>query len=174
MNLSDKIYSCRKKTGLSQEALAEKLGVSRQAVSKWETAEAIPELSKIPVMAKIFGVTADWLLSDKDDFIPHTHEEDQHGQYHTEPPKSPSAPSWINELPNTASTLFRKYGWLLGVYIAIIGGLIAILGTVILLFTIHTTDTMEEMYTQFHESIEDEFYYDWNDFDFTAETKRAN
>ena len=93
MNLSDKIYSCRKKTGLSQEALAEKLGVSRQAVSKWETAEAIPELSKIPVMAKIFGVTADWLLSDKDDFIPHTHEEDQHGQYHTEPPKSPSAPS---------------------------------------------------------------------------------
>ena len=50
MNLSEKIYSCRKKAGLSQEALAEKLGVSRQAVSKWETAEAIPELSKIPMM----------------------------------------------------------------------------------------------------------------------------
>lgn len=174
MNLSEKIYSCRKKAGLSQEALAEKLGVSRQAVSKWETAEAIPELSKIPMMAKIFGVTADWLLSEEEDFTTPPPEEDQYNRYHEESRKDAATPSWINELPNTASTLFRKYGWLLGVYIAIIGGLIAILGTVILLFTIHTTDTMEDMYTQFHESIEDEFYYDWNDFDLTTETKRAN
>ena len=37
MNLQEKIYDCRKKAGLSQEALAEKIGVSRQAISKWET-----------------------------------------------------------------------------------------------------------------------------------------
>lgn len=172
MNLSEKIYSCRKKAGLSQEALAEKLGVSRQAVSKWETAEAIPELSKIPMMAKMFGVTADWLLSDKEDFTTPSPEEEQHGQYSS--PKDAATPSWINELPNTASTLFRKYGWLLGVYIAILGGLIAILGTVILLFATHATDTMEDMYTQFYESIEDEFYYDWNDFELTTETKQVN
>ena len=68
MKLSEKIYTCRKKAGLSQEALAEKLGVSRQAVSKWETDEAIPELSKIPMMAKIFDVTTDWLLFDNENF----------------------------------------------------------------------------------------------------------
>ena len=43
MNLSEKILYCRKKAGLSQEALAEKLGVSRQAISKWETGESVPE-----------------------------------------------------------------------------------------------------------------------------------
>lgn len=40
MNLSEKIYQCRRKAGLSQEALAERLGVSRQAVSKWETGDS--------------------------------------------------------------------------------------------------------------------------------------
>ena len=83
MKLSEKIYTCRKKAGLSQEALAEKLGVSRQAVSKWETEEAIPELSKIPMMAKIFGVTADFLLSDEENF------EDAPKQYEESPKIEP-------------------------------------------------------------------------------------
>ena len=43
MKLPEKILYCRKRAGLSQEALAERLGVSRQAVSKWETGEALPE-----------------------------------------------------------------------------------------------------------------------------------
>lgn len=43
MNLQDKIVYCRKKAGLSQEALAEKIDVSRQAISKWETGEAMPD-----------------------------------------------------------------------------------------------------------------------------------
>lgn len=64
MNLSDKIHYCRKKEGLSQEALAEKLGVSRQAVSKWETGDAVPEVGKLLLLADAFGVTTDWLLSD--------------------------------------------------------------------------------------------------------------
>lgn len=56
MKLSQKILYCRKKAGLSQGALAEQLGVSRQAVSKWETAEAVPELSKLLLLAQAFGV----------------------------------------------------------------------------------------------------------------------
>ena len=44
MNLSEKILHCRRKSGLSQEALADKLGVSRQAISKWETGTASPEI----------------------------------------------------------------------------------------------------------------------------------
>ena len=65
MNLSEKIQLCRKRAGLSQEALAEKLNVSRQAVSKWETGAAEPELSKLRALAAAFGVTADWLLSEE-------------------------------------------------------------------------------------------------------------
>ena len=66
MNLSEKIQLCRRQAGLSQEALAEKLNVSRQAVSKWETGAAEPELSKLRALAAAFGVTADWLLSEED------------------------------------------------------------------------------------------------------------
>ena len=59
MKFSEKIIWCRKKSGLSQEMLAKKVGVSRQAVSKWETGESEPEISKLKVLAEIFGVTVD-------------------------------------------------------------------------------------------------------------------
>lgn len=65
MRLHEKIYALRKKEGLSQEALAEKLGVSRQSVSKWETGEATPEVSKLLSLSKLFGVTTDYLLDDE-------------------------------------------------------------------------------------------------------------
>lgn len=65
MTLHEKIYELRKKNGLSQEALAESLGVSRQSVSKWETGEATPEVSKLLVLSKLFGVTTDYLLDDE-------------------------------------------------------------------------------------------------------------
>ncbi|MCQ2080505.1 MAG: helix-turn-helix domain-containing protein [Lachnospiraceae bacterium] len=65
MILADKIINERKKNGWSQEDLAERLGVSRQSVSKWEGAQAIPDLQKIIAMADIFGVTTDYLLKDE-------------------------------------------------------------------------------------------------------------
>ncbi len=65
MKLHEKIYELRKKAGYSQEALAEKLCVSRQSVSKWETGEATPEVSKLLALSKIFGVTTDYLLNDE-------------------------------------------------------------------------------------------------------------
>ena len=64
MKLSEKIIYCRKKAGLSQLDLADKLGVSRQSVSKWETGESNPDVTKIPLLAKEFGISADWLLSE--------------------------------------------------------------------------------------------------------------
>ena len=63
MTLADKICTCRRKQGLSQEALAAKLNVSRQAVSKWETGDTEPESGKLAALARTFGVTVDWLLS---------------------------------------------------------------------------------------------------------------
>ena len=64
MKLPEKILYCRKRAGLSQEALAERLGVSRQAVSKWETGEALPETGKLAALAAELGVSVDWLLSE--------------------------------------------------------------------------------------------------------------
>ncbi len=65
MILADKIIRLRKKCGWSQEELAEKMNVSRQAVSKWEGAQTIPDLAKILQLANLFGVSTDYLLKDE-------------------------------------------------------------------------------------------------------------
>lgn len=65
MILADKIIRLRKKNGWSQEELAEKMQVSRQAVSKWEGAQTIPDLGKILMLGNLFGVTTDYLLKDE-------------------------------------------------------------------------------------------------------------
>ena len=64
MILADKIMQLRKKEGWSQEELAEKLNVSRQSVSKWESSSSIPDLDKILVLSRLFGVSTDYLLKD--------------------------------------------------------------------------------------------------------------
>ena len=65
MILADKIIKLRKKNGWSQEELACKMNVSRQAVSKWESAQTIPDLEKILQLSTLFGVTTDYLLKDE-------------------------------------------------------------------------------------------------------------
>lgn len=60
--IGQRIARERKRLGLSQEALGEKLGVSRQAISKWESDAAIPEIDKLIVLSKLFGVSVGWLL----------------------------------------------------------------------------------------------------------------
>ena len=116
MKLNEKIIHCRKKAGYSQETLAEKLSVSRQAVSKWETGESQPELSKLAALAALFGVTADWLISEED----------------PEPapanaPVSAASSNWVDSVPGVIGKLFRKYGWLLGLYFAIGGAIMAVI-----------------------------------------------
>ena len=65
MIMADKIIRLRKKNGWSQEELADKLDVSRQAVSKWEAAQSVPNLDKILQLSELFGVTTDYLLKDE-------------------------------------------------------------------------------------------------------------
>ena len=77
--LHEKIIQCRRKCGLSQEALGEAVGVSRQAVSKWETGDAIPEVTKLVALADVFGVSVDFLVRD--------------GEYPGEIGKTAAAPS---------------------------------------------------------------------------------
>lgn len=64
MSFASGLYHARKKSGLSQENVAEKLGVSRQTISKWETGEARPDLEKFEQLCGVFSVSADALLFD--------------------------------------------------------------------------------------------------------------
>ena len=64
MNFSDKLKEIRKNEGLSQEQLAEKIGVSRQAITKWETGKGLPDVENMVIIAEIFKTTLDELLRD--------------------------------------------------------------------------------------------------------------
>ena len=64
MALSEKLYEIRKKSGLSQEQLAEQLDVSRQAVSKWESGKAVPESDTLISISEYFNVTLDYLMKE--------------------------------------------------------------------------------------------------------------
>jgi transcriptional regulator with XRE-family HTH domain len=64
MVFADKLYSLRTQVGYSQEQLAEKLGVSRQAISKWELGTALPDTDKVVAMSEFFGVSSDFLLKE--------------------------------------------------------------------------------------------------------------
>lgn len=65
MTFGNKILKLRKKKGLSQDALAELLGVSRQAISKWELGEAMPDISNVIQLSQFFHVSLDFLLNDE-------------------------------------------------------------------------------------------------------------
>lgn len=62
MNIADRIQHLRKSKGISQEELADQIGVSRQAVSKWESEQSMPDLEKIVLLSDYFGVTTDYIL----------------------------------------------------------------------------------------------------------------
>lgn len=62
MNLGENLFQARKKKGLSQEAVAEKLGVSRQTISKWETDETLPDIRQAKKLAVLYGLTLDELI----------------------------------------------------------------------------------------------------------------
>ena len=65
MIFADKLIQLRKKSGWSQEELAEQMDVSRQSVSKWEGAQSVPDLEKMVRLSKLFGVSTDYLLKDE-------------------------------------------------------------------------------------------------------------
>lgn len=115
MALGEKISTLRKKAGLSQVDLADKFSVSRQAVSKWETGEAVPEIAKLVALAREFGVSVDYLVSD--DAAPS-------GPEQPAPQVSPqSAPE-----KRTLRNILRRLGWRTGVYTAFGGTILSGIG----------------------------------------------
>lgn len=123
MNLSEKILYCRKKAGMSQLDLADALGVSRQAVSKWETGESNPDVTKLPQMAALFGVTTDYLLSDEP--VEKNAEPAEAPEPHQNPPVYPE---WVNNLPRHMMNMVKKFGWLYGLRVAVGGALMTAMG----------------------------------------------
>lgn len=63
MNLGEKIVSLRKKNNLSQEELAEKVGVTRQTISKWELEETTPDINQAKKLSKLFNISLDELTN---------------------------------------------------------------------------------------------------------------
>lgn len=114
MRLNEKIYYYRKAMKLSQEELAERVGVSRQSVSKWELGEATPEVEKLLALAGIFGITTDELLRDG---------EPSRSEEAPEP-----APSELNHAVSFFGRLIRRFGWLAGVYVALVGAGVTLVG----------------------------------------------
>lgn len=119
MKLGEKIYRHRRQLGLSQEELAERLGVTRQAVSKWEVGTSVPELETVVALARLFGVTTDYLLSSEDPAPQPKAAE--------EPVQRPQT-DWLDRLPGIIGRLLRRFGWLSGIYLAAGGALFALLG----------------------------------------------
>lgn len=79
MIFAEKVLNLRRKNGWSQEELAEKAGVSRQSVSKWESAASIPDINKILELSRIFGVSTDYLLKDDMEDVEFIREDDGDG-----------------------------------------------------------------------------------------------
>lgn len=138
MKLHEKIYYCRKRAGLSQEELSGRVGVSRQAVSKWETGESVPETGKLAALAAALGVTVDWLLSEDEPEQPrydYGYGGGQAAGVEGEPesggrPKGGSAQDWVDTLPRYLRGFARRWGWLAGVYIALSGLPFVLIGAI--------------------------------------------
>ena len=123
MKLNEKILYYRKAAKLSQEELAARVGVPRQAVSKWELGDATPEVAKLLALAKAFGVTTDELLSGDEP----AGAKEQAPPPREEPPvysvPAPPGGDGVVRAAGLVGGLIRKYGWLFGLRVAL-GGLV--------------------------------------------------
>jgi len=123
MKLNEKIAWYRRDRRLSQEELAARVGVSRQAVSKWELGEASPDVNKLLALSRAFGVTTDHLLNDSEE-----------PERSAPPPREPAAPAAppqqdrFSDLPGFIGRMARRWGWLAGIYIALEGAGMALVG----------------------------------------------
>lgn len=127
MILADKIMELRKRSGWSQEDLAGQLGVSRQAVSKWESAASIPDLDKIIKLSRLFGVSTDLLLKDELDLTDSPSEQSISPQAGKEPEPPPQQIS-LEEVNDYLDTVRVQAGRLaLGVALCILSPVVLIL-----------------------------------------------
>lgn len=148
MKLNEKIIFYRKKCGMSQEELGDMIGVSRQAVSKWETGDALPEVTKLKALADVFGVTVDHLLSEDDenndqggnatssfgqDYLNRTKENSGETQNDASSVKTHSSG---NGTADRLELFLKRYAWVGGVLLILYGVYRFVVGAITLLNTI--------------------------------------
>jgi len=97
IEIANRLVNLRKEKGLSQEQLAEKIGVSRQAVSKWERSEASPDTDNIILLAKLYNVSLDELLRTDDEIVPPEEEPEANGFEQAEPDETEEASAETEE-----------------------------------------------------------------------------
>ncbi|MCM1100766.1 MAG: helix-turn-helix domain-containing protein [Clostridium sp.] len=113
MILADKIIMLRKRNGWSQEELADKLDISRQSVSKWESGSSIPDLDKIIKMSGLFGVSTDYLLKEEIEEIPQGE-----GLSSDETPESPRRRISLEEAENFLDRT-KEFAHMIGLGVAL-------------------------------------------------------
>lgn len=123
MTFGEKLQSLRQKAGLSQDALAEKLHVSRQAVSRWERDETMPETDKVVMLADLFHVTTDYLLRQQ--------AEGETEDKTASPSGAERKHDWVDKLAYLAKTKGYLLGWLLVVWGVV--DLLGLLSTILML-----------------------------------------
>lgn len=130
MKLNEKIAYYRRDKKLSQEELAAQVGVSRQAVSKWELGEAAPDIGKLLALAKTFGVTTDHLLDEAAE--PERSAPPPPTREDVPPPPPAPAPEHdpFSRLPGFIGKMVRRWGWLAGIYLALQGLGVTLVGVI--------------------------------------------
>ncbi len=119
MTVNEKIYRYRTEKGMSQEALAEEIGVSRQSVSKWETGAALPDTEYVVKMAKLFGVSIDDLLLGG----PLPEGEGEKKRRDAPPEKSENT---LREKEETLCKRLSLWGFILSVAVCLVGLIVSI------------------------------------------------
>lgn len=143
MTTGEKIALQRRKTGLSQEALAEQLGISRQAVSRWETNESLPDTERIIQLARIFGVSTDYLLLEEREQAESAGAPPEAEPVSSTVPEAVSAAAGTPPHPETPAVwLFRRRG------ACIVGGG-AVLSLTALFFAFLHSLTLDSWYTDY-------------------------
>lgn len=131
IRIADRLVELRREKGWSQEELAAKLGVSRQAVSKWERAESSPDTDNLIALARLYQISLDGLL---------LHDAPERGEDDLE-----AAAAWQRTLEEERAAAREKWGWLLTLVLMVslpllcswlhIGPLYAVVVTMVYLFT---------------------------------------
>lgn len=156
MTLGERIARFRKAKGLSQEGLADLVGVSRQAVSKWELDEAQPDAAKLVLLAKALEVSTDQLLLGSAN--------DQGASTEGTPPAPPNVtpPPSRPDYPAALGRFIKKHGYKAG-YLLIVYGLVLLLfaGGAFALF--HGFFTAADQHLQDFIGYQDDFAFGWGD-----------
>ena len=141
MTLGEKIQELRRRSGMSQDTLAETLDVSRQAVSKWERDEAMPETDKIIRIAKAFSVSTDYLLLE---------EQPQPQPTAAPAPRQPSSGARIERF-------IRRHGYKAGYAMMAAGALVCVIGLLVLCLMPGFGSGMFDTFQDTADSMEDAF-----------------